>query len=226
MLRLYNQALAKKPLLTKQCTACVVIATGDTLCQRFIEKHELDYKRTLRMACWGFFFISPTLHLWYKSLDKMLPLASMPATMSPRQFFKQNFKRIMSRVCVDQLCFAPLVAGAFFAVQTTMTRLFDRYLWQEAEVVTDNDTSLTSEIVEKWQQEYLTALKFNYMIWPAAQIFNFTFVPLQHRVLFANMISLLWSTILSYLQHEHHDAPNTSVTTNKRKSDEKLPIKQ
>lgn len=43
---------------------------------------------------------------------------------------------------------------------------------------------------EKLQASYLTALEKNWMLWPAVQAINFKFVPLEHRVLVVNVVSL------------------------------------
>lgn len=43
---------------------------------------------------------------------------------------------------------------------------------------------------EKLQASYLTALEKNWMLWPAVQAVNFKFVPLEHRVLVVNVVSL------------------------------------
>ncbi|KAG9980650.1 hypothetical protein KCU78_g21604, partial [Aureobasidium melanogenum] len=39
----------------------------------------------------------------------------------------------------------------------------------------------------------------NWMLWPFVQAVNFKFVPLQHRVLVVNVVSLGWNCYLSYL---------------------------
>ena len=43
---------------------------------------------------------------------------------------------------------------------------------------------------EKVRGTYWEALKKNWMVWPAVQAVNFKFVPLQHRVLVVNVVSL------------------------------------
>ena len=43
---------------------------------------------------------------------------------------------------------------------------------------------------EKLKSSYWTALEKNWMLWPAVQAINFKFVPLEHRVLVVNVISL------------------------------------
>ena len=43
---------------------------------------------------------------------------------------------------------------------------------------------------EKLSATYWEALKKNWMVWPAVQAVNFKFVPLEHRVLVVNVVSL------------------------------------
>ena len=40
------------------------------------------------------------------------------------------------------------------------------------------------------QDKYPTAVKKNWMVWPAVQFTNFKYVPLEHRVLVVNVVSL------------------------------------
>jgi protein Mpv17 len=40
------------------------------------------------------------------------------------------------------------------------------------------------------QDKYVTAVKKNWMVWPAVQFTNFKYVPLEHRVLVVNIVSL------------------------------------
>ena len=54
-------------------------------------------------------------------------------------------------------------------------------------------------VKDKLEKSYVPALTANYMIWPFVQLVNFKFVPLHHRVLFVNVISIAWNCYLSYL---------------------------
>jgi protein Mpv17 len=51
----------------------------------------------------------------------------------------------------------------------------------------------------KLQSTYVEALKKNWMIWPGVQAINFKLVPLEHRVLVVNVVSLGWNCYLSYI---------------------------
>lgn len=47
-----------------------------------------------------------------------------------------------------------------------------------------------SDPKKKLEDSYGTALQKNWMLWPAVQAINFKFVPLEHRVLVVNIVSL------------------------------------
>lgn len=55
---------------------------------------------------------------------------------------------------------------------------------------------------EKLQSTYTSALAKNWMVWPLVQSVNFKFVPLEHRVLVVNLVSLGWNCYLSYLNSQ------------------------
>jgi protein Mpv17 len=56
---------------------------------------------------------------------------------------------------------------------------------------------------KKLKKHYWEGLKANYMVWPFVQFVNFKFVPLEHRVLVVNIVSLGWNCFLSYLNSEN-----------------------
>jgi len=56
-----------------------------------------------------------------------------------------------------------------------------------------------SDPKEKLEKNYFQGLKANWMLWPAVQAVNFKLVPLEHRVLVVNIVSLGWNCFLSYL---------------------------
>lgn len=55
---------------------------------------------------------------------------------------------------------------------------------------------------DKLDKNYTTALAKNWMVWPFVQLINFKFVPLMHRVLVVNVISLGWNCYLSFLNSQ------------------------
>lgn len=47
-----------------------------------------------------------------------------------------------------------------------------------------------SDPVEKWRNSFVPSYKANLIVWPFVQGINFTFVPLELRVLVVNVVSL------------------------------------
>ena len=50
-------------------------------------------------------------------------------------------------------------------------------------------------------------MQTNWMMWIPAQIINFALVPLQYRVLVANVVALAFNTYLSWASHKPADQP-------------------
>lgn len=55
---------------------------------------------------------------------------------------------------------------------------------------------------EKLQKTYTTILEKNWMVWPFIQVVNFKFVPLEHRVLLVNTVSIGWNCYISYVNSQ------------------------
>ncbi|ESO08594.1 hypothetical protein HELRODRAFT_169468 [Helobdella robusta] len=47
-------------------------------------------------------------------------------------------------------------------------------------------------------QDYFLILFNGYKVWPLAQLINFYIIPLQHRILFVNMVALFWNVYLAF----------------------------
>ncbi|KAK3329494.1 hypothetical protein B0H66DRAFT_27380 [Apodospora peruviana] len=92
--------------------------------------------------------------------------------------FKSANATTVARVACDQGLFAPVAIGVFLSSMAVLEG---------------------SSPQQKLERSYGEALKTNYMIWPFVQLVNFKLVPLDHRVLFVNVISIGWNCYLSYL---------------------------
>jgi len=47
-------------------------------------------------------------------------------------------------------------------------------------------------------------VKESYKIWPLATLINFYLVPLHNRIIFSNIVGLIWSIYFSYLINKQH----------------------
>ena len=48
------------------------------------------------------------------------------------------------------------------------------------------------------RSDYTSIVVTNWTVWVPVQILNFSLIPLHHRLMFSNVIALLWNTYLSY----------------------------
>ena len=116
----------------------------------------------------------------------MLTLAVVfgPAATKWYGFLQNNIKlkshnaTIAARVLADQVVFATCNLAIFLSTMSILEG---------------------TDPKEKLAKSYLPGLKANWTIWPAVQAVNFKLVPLEHRVLVVNVVSLGWNCYLSYL---------------------------
>lgn len=88
--------------------------------------------------------------------------------------------QILARVATDQLVFTPLNMLFFFSTLSVLEG---------------------SDPKEKLRASYWTGLKTNWMFWPTVQLVNFKVVPLDHRLLVVNVISLGKPSLLCAVGH-------------------------
>ncbi|UJR36883.1 hypothetical protein I4U23_029596 [Adineta vaga] len=55
------------------------------------------------------------------------------------------------------------------------------------------------EIKLRFLLDFPTVMKANYAVWPLIQLTNFYFIPVHHRVLYANMCAIIWSTFVAFV---------------------------
>lgn len=85
---------------------------------------------------------------------------------------------MLARVACDQGIFAPTFIGVFLSSMAVLEGGSPR---------------------DKIEKSYSEALLTNWMIWPFVQMVNFKLIPLEHRLLFVNVISIGWNCYLSFL---------------------------
>lgn len=177
MLTWYRTALTKRPILTQCLSTSFLFAAGDVIAQQAVERQYDDDGRpthnpyrTLRMAIYGGGVFGPLVVNWYKFLQTAIRIPTSP-----------NLE-IVSRVALDQAVFTPVNLTLFFSSMATM----------EGVMGDDGKKELgTRERVgKKLRDNWLQGLKANWTVWPGVQLVNFRFVPLEHRLLVVNLVSL------------------------------------
>lgn len=182
-LRGYERSMKRNPLATKMATCAVGFGAGDIVAQAVSRKppmqaagvpmperpfvESLDLGRVMRMALFGGVVAAPQMHLFFNWLDKVV----MPLT-------PKHPIAVLSKVCIDQIVNSPLGTMIFFTWTQTLK---------------GQPQNAVPEITEKlWP-----TTQASWRLWPAAQAVNFLMVPVHLRIVFINVVAILWTTILS-----------------------------
>ncbi|KAK3354734.1 hypothetical protein B0H65DRAFT_504758 [Neurospora tetraspora] len=169
MLNWYKAKLAARPLLTQAVTTSILFGIGDITAQQLVDRRGLSNHDLTRTG---------RMVLYGGAVFG-------PAATTWFRFLQKRVvvpgspnKTILARVACDQGLFAPTFIGIFLGSMAVMEG---------------------TPVKEKLEKNYWEALSTNWMVWPFVQLVNFKVVPLDHRVLFVNVISIGWNCYLSWL---------------------------
>jgi len=177
---IYSKLLMERPLLTKSITSCATNAFSDVLCQKLIitakeEENDtstspltIDKERLGQAAVTGLIWSGPITHYWYKILFGKLTISINDPIIS-----------LIVQILLDSIIFSPITVSGYFTLRSIM----------EGSGIEGIKDKLSTRLVKT----VLGAWKF----WPAANIINFGFIPLEFRVLYMNLLSIIWSIYLT-----------------------------
>lgn len=181
----YMKLLDKYPLRTKMVTSAVLATLGDVIAQKLIERASgYAFRRLLLLLCVNVLYIAPVLHVWYGLFEHLVT--------NVWKLKGGTLKSMVALVCLDQLLNAPLTIIGFFTSYAFLDVLFDRIVGGGAAF-----TSVGPAIRAKVAAEYVSTLLANWKVWVIPQCLNFKVVPPPLRVTFANLVAVVWNTILS-----------------------------
>ncbi|XP_077917300.1 peroxisomal membrane protein 2 isoform X2 [Halichoerus grypus] len=177
-----------------------------------------QYLRLLRLypvltkAATRFFFTGPLSHFFYVFMEHWIP-SEVPLA---------GLKRLL----LDRLLFAPAFLLLFFLIMNFLETdhgYVGRTCWATGRRRLDTTRHLLQNIFYvSWpllpasspvtvsgrdaaavtvqiRRSFWPALRMNWQVWTPAQFVNINYVPLQFRVLFANLVSLFWYVYLASL---------------------------
>lgn len=175
-LQLYTHYLETRPFLTKTLSSCFVFAFGDYICQKLEHKYisEKDNNSIdwFRVLRQSAFCVLCT-PLLHLQYNKIIPY-----------LFPEKSKHSVLKS----------VAYAVTISDGSLNFLFFLYM------AIINGHSLKDgmdDIMKKFIPVQINNIKF----WPLLSWVNFTFVPPNYRVLFDNIMCILWNTYLSYVEN-------------------------
>ncbi|XP_037339017.1 peroxisomal membrane protein 2 [Pungitius pungitius] len=174
LLQQYLVLLKKNPILTKSVTSGILTALGNLLSQILEARKKANNGALVNQ-------IDPAGAARYA-------IYGLVITGPVSHYFYQLMEVwlpstdpfcIVKRLLLDRLVFAPGFLLIFYFVMN----ILEAKGWKDFE--------------KKMRGSYFTALKMNWKVWTPFQFININFVPVQFRVLFANVVALFWYAYLA-----------------------------
>lgn len=164
----YLHMLKKYPLATMSGTTCVIMSAGDCVSQLAVERRPLPKYDFKRTGR----FAVVGLFVFGPVMRGWY--------WTLDKVYSGTKLAALKMTATDQALMAPTFVGLFISIMGALRgETFD-------------------SIKGKLQRDYTIVLVNNYKIWPLAQLINFYFLPLHHRVLFVNFVALGWNTYLAW----------------------------
>jgi protein Mpv17 len=184
----YKVMLVQQPIITKAVTSAVIMSISDGITQR-IERHFTDdapeeekksiqhnWNRTWITAKTGLLWSGVSAHVWYANLERICSLIPVEGPIAG----------LALRLFLDALIFSPITITGFFIVNTLVQHGIGSV------------PMIQEKLETKWKKTLFAAWSF----WPIVNIVNFSMVPLSYRVLYSNVMALLWTGYLSFVNNQ------------------------
>ena len=174
----YKRELREHPLRTKSLSAGVISALGELICQYLVanrpgkklKRTSLEkWRRLAVFFCFGAAITGPLFHAWYAQLHRWT------------QQIKNHQLKVIMQLFLDR----GLLTPPFLLFTLSCLHYF---LSKKATLHSAKTHALST---------FRSALFTNYSIFLPTQAISFAFVPLEYRVLFGNLVALLWNVQLA-----------------------------
>jgi len=183
----YEASMLAHPLLTKAATSGVLWTVSDAAAQRLTVSEgagqpKLDLGRLLRYAFFGAAVQAPLFDAYYRLQDNFVDTMSVSTAAD-----------VGVKLLIDQLIYTPFVyLPLFFGGMAVL------------ESASKGEARLSRAVSEARVKGFgLTAtLVANWTYWVPVNLVNYAAVPLEFRVLYNNLASLVWTVYLSRTQNK------------------------
>ena len=134
--------------------------------QLLIERGNYDYSRSVRTLIMGYTVIPVSMYFWYNKM-----LVSFFAAFSKSSWVIR--KKVLVTLLLDQTLFANYMCTSYlFWISVLELKPWEQH-WRN---VTNN---------------YKKVILMNYSFWPFVNYLNFSYVPMQFRILVINLCAVL-----------------------------------
>lgn len=171
----YLRLLQERPLLTKSLTSGILPALGNLLSQIILRRRR-NQKSSKRVDLVGPFRFAIYGFLFTGPLSHYIYL--FMEQIIPSSSPLAGLRRLL----LDRLIIAPVFLLLFFCVMNVL------------------EGKDLASLNQKLKNGYWLALKMNWKVWTPFQFINMTYIPVQFRVLFANMVAFFWYAYLASIR--------------------------
>ncbi|XP_052417788.1 peroxisomal membrane protein 2 isoform X3 [Carassius gibelio] len=174
VLQQYLSLLKKYPVITKSVTSGFLSAVGNLLSQALeYRKNSKENSPKKKIS-----FLGP-LHYAIFGLFITGPVSHYIYQLLEVLLPTTVPYCLIKRLLLERLIFAPAFLLLFYVVMNAL----------EGKTLTD--------VQNKLKTSYWPAMKMNWKVWTPFQFININYVPVQFRVLFANLVALFWYAYLA-----------------------------
>ncbi|CAG9460815.1 unnamed protein product [Pedinophyceae sp. YPF-701] len=187
----YESCLENNPILAKATISGIVYTIGDLTAQTYEGRglDDLDRGRVLRSGLAGFIGHGPLSHCWYLFCDSAFANLYIP----PSNWLSSEANVTLAKVLVDQTAWSFTWNSIYYLLLGAMR--FER------------PKQTLKTIGETWY----TLLSAGWKLWPFAHIITYGVVPQEHRLLWVDMVEIVWVTILSFIGNQNRDGKEKDV---------------
>lgn len=166
----YMNVLTLHPILVKAITSGSVYTLGDTVAQLYEGKTlgEIDRGRVARSAAAGFIGHGPLSHMWYGVSEGFFDWLGW-----------EGWWTTFPKITVDQLVWSPIWNGCYIFLLGAMKR------------------EALGEIIGTVKSTSFNLITSGLKLWPLAHVVTYGFIPVENRLLWVDLVEILWVTILS-----------------------------
>ncbi|CAM9490485.1 unnamed protein product [Phaeothamnion confervicola] len=186
----YQSALSARPLRTKMITSGAISVLGDIISQTTtlgggfaVSGTTIDLRRLILYGIVGSTYVPVAIHYWFDFLNRLAQNKEVS------KHVRGKFPTALFMLSIDQTIGTALMNFGFFVIHGFLLALANNRLFPIAGVARGIEGKLNAE--------FWSVMVANWKIWPLANFVNFAFVPLELRVLFANVVAIFWNAILS-----------------------------
>ena len=185
----YSSVLSTHPIQTKAVTSATVYTIGDLIAQRTEGSSisEIDLLRTLRSLLAGLIGHGPLSHIWYNVSDNLFTnVLHLPT----------NIWGTGVKIVIDQTTWGPIWNNTYILLLGIMK--FQK----------------PKDIGAEMKRTTIPLLKSGLKLWPLAHCVTYGLIPKENRLLWVDLVEIIWVTILASTAAAGPDGTVEGTVTN------------